>query len=318
MARWHSLDPHQHASTGPVARIEDRRYVRSRSAGLRSSAGGASSVNEPRAASVVSGRVLDSAHERCSDRRAPRTSSGPRGAVRWRPGCRSSADLPVEWSDTRPSPGSRRSAGSASRRRSSGTNLVVVTSQAGTGVVAPGSAARAERQSARGRRARARRRPAAGDGHVTFVVTAFDRATRTAGVGVRAARGGPLPPVHEKHNLASPSPATDGERVYAWFGTGQIAAIDMTGALVWKKHLGAEYGPFEINWGHGSSPVVHRDTLRAALLSRQGVVPARARRPDRRRALEGRCRRPASRPTARRSSSTPAGGRKSSSTRASA
>jgi outer membrane protein assembly factor BamB len=54
---------------------------------------------------------------------------------------------------------------------------------------------------------------------------------------------------------------TDGQRVYAWFATGQIAAIDLAGKLVWKKHIGSEYGPFEINWGHSSSPVVHRDAL---------------------------------------------------------
>ena len=38
---------------------------------------------------------------------------------------------------------------------------------------------------------------------------------------------GELPAVHDKHNLASPSPVTDGERVYAVFGTGQVAAVDM-------------------------------------------------------------------------------------------
>jgi outer membrane protein assembly factor BamB len=53
---------------------------------------------------------------------------------------------------------------------------------------------------------------------------------------------------------------TDGQRVYAWFGTGQIVALDMSGKLVWKRNL-TEYGPFSINWGHGSSPVVYKDML---------------------------------------------------------
>jgi len=69
-----------------------------------------------------------------------------------------------------------------------------------------------------------------------------------------------LPEVHEKHNLATPSPVTDGQRVYAWFGTGQIIALDMSGKLVWKRNL-SEYGAFNINWGHGSSPVLYKDTL---------------------------------------------------------
>lgn len=37
--------------------------------------------------------------------------------------------------------------------------------------------------------------------------------------------------------------------------------MDLSGKLIWKKHLGAEYGPFEINWGHGSSPVVYKNRV---------------------------------------------------------
>ena len=44
--------------------------------------------------------------------------------------------------------------------------------------------------------------------------------------------------VHDKHNLASPSPVSDGQTVYAWFGTGQIVALDLSGKVVWQRHLG--------------------------------------------------------------------------------
>ncbi len=54
---------------------------------------------------------------------------------------------------------------------------------------------------------------------------------------------------------------TDGRRVYAWFGTGQIVSLDMTGKLVWSRHLGREYAPFDINWGHSSSPALFNDAL---------------------------------------------------------
>ena len=70
-----------------------------------------------------------------------------------------------------------------------------------------------------------------------------------------------LPVVHEQHNLSTASPVTDGERVYAWFGTGQIVALDMDGQLVWERNLGAEFGPYDISHGHGSSPVIYKDTL---------------------------------------------------------
>jgi outer membrane protein assembly factor BamB len=72
---------------------------------------------------------------------------------------------------------------------------------------------------------------------------------------------GPLPAVHDKHNLASPSPAVDADVVIAWYGTGQVVALDHAGTLLWTKHLGREYGAFDISWGHASSPVLHGDTV---------------------------------------------------------
>ena len=67
--------------------------------------------------------------------------------------------------------------------------------------------------------------------------------------------------MHDKHNLATPSPVTDGTLVFAWFGTGQVVALDRTGAVVWQRHLATENGAFDIQWGHGSSPVLHGDLL---------------------------------------------------------
>ena len=94
-----------------------------------------------------------------------------------------------------------------------------------------------------------------------FVVEAFNRARRTAAVGAARRSGRAASAVHDKHNLASPSPVTDGQMVYAWFGTGQIVALDMTGKVVWERHLGKEISPFDINWGHSSSPTLFQDSL---------------------------------------------------------
>ena len=49
-----------------------------------------------------------------------------------------------------------------------------------------------------------------------------------SGCGLTAATG-PFSELHEKHNLATPTPLTDGERIYAWFGNGLIVALDMDG-----------------------------------------------------------------------------------------
>jgi outer membrane protein assembly factor BamB len=101
----------------------------------------------------------------------------------------------------------------------------------------------------------------AGGQSATFLISAFQRAGGRKVWEYQFPSEGSLPPVHEKHNLASPSPVTDGRRVYAWFGTGQVVAVDMEGKLAWKRNLASELGPFDIQWGHGSSPALHRDML---------------------------------------------------------
>jgi outer membrane protein assembly factor BamB len=140
-------------------------------------------------------------------------------------------------------------------------DLVFATSQTGSGTVRPGP-----RLVQGGNPLEAGERPLGGgptkgDGNVTFLISAFNRVNGRQAWQVTLKAEQPFPSVHEKHNLASPSPVTDGERVYGWFATGQLAAVDMQGRLAWQKHLGAEYSPFEINWGHGSSPVVYKDHL---------------------------------------------------------
>jgi outer membrane protein assembly factor BamB len=96
---------------------------------------------------------------------------------------------------------------------------------------------------------------------VWLVVEAFRRSNGARLWEYRTRATGPLPVVHEKHNLATPTPVTDGERVYAWFGTGQVVALDMDGRLVWSRHLGMDYSRFETQWGHGSSPALFNDLL---------------------------------------------------------
>jgi outer membrane protein assembly factor BamB len=138
---------------------------------------------------------------------------------------------------------------------------IYVTSQLGAGVRRPGNHPRLVQgadAAAQGERAI----EAAGGGdpaRTTFVVEAFARADGKRLWERRIEATGDLTPVHDKHNLATPSPVTDGSLVYAWFGTGQLAALDRSGAIVWQRHLATENGAFDIQWGHGSSPVVHGD-----------------------------------------------------------
>jgi outer membrane protein assembly factor BamB len=168
--------------------------------------------------------------------------------------------LPVRWSDSEGVAWKATVRGLGISSPIVSGNLVFVTSQAGTGTARPGP-----RLVQGGNPLEAGERPLVapteGEAKVTFLLSAFDRASGRRVWEHELPSEGALNPVHEKHNLASPSPVSDGERVYAWYGTGQIAAIDVAGKLVWTRHLGKDYVPFEINWGHASSPVVHRDLL---------------------------------------------------------
>jgi outer membrane protein assembly factor BamB len=62
---------------------------------------------------------------------------------------------------------------------------------------------------------------------------------------------------HASQNLASPSPATDGERVVVHFGNGDLAAYDFAGNRLWKRNLQEDHGTYSIWWGHANSPVLH-------------------------------------------------------------
>ncbi|HEX5069787.1 MAG TPA: PQQ-binding-like beta-propeller repeat protein, partial [Vicinamibacterales bacterium] len=138
---------------------------------------------------------------------------------------------------------------------------VIVTSQVGSGAARQGPRLGQGADAGTGERSLGGAVAAASRDGVTFLVTAFDRKTGQMLWESSIKAEGTLPPVHDKHNLASPSPVTDGERIYAWFGSGQIVALDMNGKMVWTRNPGADYGAFDINWGHASSPTVHNGAL---------------------------------------------------------
>ena len=60
-----------------------------------------------------------------------------------------------------------------------------------------------------------------------------------------------------RNTYATPTPATDGERVYACFGDGSFAALNFAGAVVWTNRDYKFYGQH----GLGSSPMLHRGLL---------------------------------------------------------
>jgi outer membrane protein assembly factor BamB len=55
------------------------------------------------------------------------------------------------------------------------------------------------------------------------------------------------------------SAATDGERVYAFFGSRGLYALDMAGGVLWEKDLGDM--TIKLGFGEGSSPALHDGRL---------------------------------------------------------
>ena len=70
----------------------------------------------------------------------------------------------------------------------------------------------------------------------------------------------------QKHNMSSPSPVTDGTHVWVMTGTGILKAFDFTGTERWARDIQKDYGPFGLNWGYGSSPLLHGDALYVQVL----------------------------------------------------
>lgn len=66
---------------------------------------------------------------------------------------------------------------------------------------------------------------------------------------------------YPKSGMASPSPVTDGQYLWAFFGTGDIFCFDLEGRLQWQRALAEEYGPFENRFAASSSPLLFEDTL---------------------------------------------------------
>ena len=77
---------------------------------------------------------------------------------------------------------------------------------------------------------------------------------QTVGRGNRSVRGG-------EGNSAAPSPVTDGEHVWAFLGTGDLACYDFDGNQVWHTNLAERYGSFNLYFVMSTTPLVDKDRL---------------------------------------------------------
>jgi outer membrane protein assembly factor BamB len=93
----------------------------------------------------------------------------------------------------------------------------------------------------------------------TVSLFAFDAATGRK-LWVRQWDTGRLPEVHRTNSHASSTPAADAERVYFYFTTLGLVAVDArAGQDVWQQKLPVPF--FVFKWGAGMSPVLYRDMV---------------------------------------------------------
>ena len=102
--------------------------------------------------------------------------------------------------------------------------------------------------------------PGSTDGNLshTLLALAYDAVTG-AELWRRVLHDGPVyDNIYRTNTYASPTPLTDGERVYFYFGSEGFFALTLEGELVWRQDLG-DIGSWGL--GHGISPVLHQDLL---------------------------------------------------------
>lgn len=69
----------------------------------------------------------------------------------------------------------------------------------------------------------------------------------------------PVERTHELGSWASNSPVTDGENIYAFFGSRGLFCLDFTGKVKWERN----FGQMDIvaSFGEGSSPAIYKDKI---------------------------------------------------------
>lgn len=71
-----------------------------------------------------------------------------------------------------------------------------------------------------------------------------------------------------RNNMASPSPATDGQRVFFLYGNGELVGFDVQGERLWSRNIEKEYGNLALQFGYSNSPFVYDGRLFVVVIRR--------------------------------------------------
>ena len=64
---------------------------------------------------------------------------------------------------------------------------------------------------------------------------------------------------HKKGSGCNPSPVTDGEHVYVYYKSGDLACLSLDGKIVWRHNLQGDFAEDTLWWDLGTSPILSRD-----------------------------------------------------------
>jgi len=64
------------------------------------------------------------------------------------------------------------------------------------------------------------------------------------------------PGKHRNASGSNPSPVTDGKSIFVTFKSGNLAALNLEGAVRWQANLVGRFGPVNLFWDFGTSPVL--------------------------------------------------------------
>lgn len=119
-----------------------------------------------------------------------------------------------------------------------------------------------------------------------LVVLCFDRESgkelwsRDIGPTYQPAGRGSATAIDDRSSYATPSTACDGERLIAFFGNGDLAALSLEGEELWKRNLQVDYGDFAFQWTFSATPTLHEGKLYLAILQRDRPAARRAKPPE--------------------------------------
>ena len=131
-----------------------------------------------------------------------------------------------------------------------GDKIILLTAVA-TGEVSPDAPAGSEGGS--------RMAPNQTDKIHEFKVVVVDRGNGKILWDKTVAREWPQESTHELGSWASNSPCTDGEYIYAYFGSRGIYCLDFSGNIIWQRDFGQMQK--HMSFGEGSSPYLYNDRL---------------------------------------------------------